>query len=362
MRTQGFGSRKRCVMLELVQLEDRLAPSVTTDYIGHSYPNSYGDEYLGTHTPVVTFITPDLEQHEVDLVPADPMPTSTWSGSFQNALKSFPKWTFTFSKTPLQGSLAVQTYAAFGNGYGDPLGIGAVPRVGAELDLTYEPKGKDPTKGVYWIQVVTTNCPTSGQIGPTVTYVDNGGNKLSPIYPGDGKNIPDGRGFYDVPTRPITGKGIQNGITWSAEVYLVVADPKAGKATIYPDGIRWGWQLVTRGEKLIPTVDVSGAPNPSVELKPFTVTATVNGLQGQPAPTGLVSFVWDKNGGPVLEGTATLSKAKGGIYQATFEDRGFGDAGQYRIFASYNGDTNYWGANSNDYTQTVKQAQGVPFI
>ena len=127
---------------------------------------------------------------------------------------------WTINRFNLQGNMTLNTYLAFAEAkpaYNSPDGSlifpgGAVPGAGgAELGLTYNPQGTDPSGfGVHWIQIVATNDPIpnpngSVQAGNGTTYYVDDAAVDNPTMDGPWYDQPDtfanSTNFFDAPRR-----------------------------------------------------------------------------------------------------------------------------------------------------------------
>jgi sugar lactone lactonase YvrE len=106
------------------------------------------------------------------------------------------------------------------------------------------------------------------------------------------------------------------------------------------------------GTEVLPgeRVNLVVTANPSTVGSSVTFTATVAGSSGGPVPTGTVTFY---NGATPLSGPISLSNAV-----ATYSTASLA-AGTYAVSASYSGDGNYSGSNSNTIAESIVAAPGT---
>lgn len=97
-------------------------------------------------------------------------------------------------------------------------------------------------------------------------------------------------------------------------------------------------------------VALAVSPDPAAVGSVVTLTATVTGSSGGPTPTGSVTFY---NGTSPIAGPLTLTNGAT-AYSTTSLPMGI-----YSIVASYSGDANYLGSNSNTITESVVTAPGA---
>ena len=185
-------------------------------------------------------------------------------------------WTYTF--TPLQGSLTLNSYSAWVNN--EPaitIGSGASAITaparavagygGATFGISYNPVGTDPTAGIHWVQVIDMNQPANTPGTPPrgstygvstgggyTAYMDNSGNRTT----GASANNPyygnlsafayaNGVGILDGPARPLNAATL--GLDWEAQAFLTTETDTINGAvtthnvTVY-DGVWWGFTVV----------------------------------------------------------------------------------------------------------------------
>jgi hypothetical protein len=146
-------------------------------------------------------------------------------------------------------------------------------------------------------------------------------------------------------------------------------NPNAGAATVIASGLPLGNDAVTatyNGDTNCnpvtsaaidipvgqpPNVAVSVNPNPVNDIQPFTVTATVSGAAGYPAPTGSVSF---SAAGSGRSWNATVGLANDSA--SVTIPGGYFPAGNVSVQASYSGDSVYAPASA-----TVSVSVTFPF-
>lgn len=106
------------------------------------------------------------------------------------------------------------------------------------------------------------------------------------------------------------------------------------------------------GTEVLPggSVNLIVSANPSTAGSSVTFTATVTGSAGGPVPTGTVTFY---NGTTPLSGVISLSNAV-----ATYSTASLA-LGTYAVSASYSGDGNYSGSNSNTISESILAAPGT---
>jgi hypothetical protein len=99
-------------------------------------------------------------------------------------------------------------------------------------------------------------------------------------------------------------------------------------------------QITVSPAKTTPTVKVLPSSNTITTSQPVSVTVTVTGAKGNPAPTGTVTLV-----GGSFSGSGTLNNGSTviNIPAATFST-----AGNYQLTAAYQGDSNYNGATGTN--------------
>lgn len=92
------------------------------------------------------------------------------------------------------------------------------------------------------------------------------------------------------------------------------------------------------------TTTLTAAPNPATAGQPVTFSVVVGAAEGQPTPTGTVTFY---NGDTEL-GTQELTDGKASLTTATLP------VGQHTITVVYQGDDNYASSTSNEVVQEVR--------
>jgi hypothetical protein len=149
-------------------------------------------------------------------------------------------WTVTFRN--LGGDFTLGTYLAWtetmpGFTQGELSSVGAEPTPGAggaAIGLNYTVGGTDPSQeSMHWIQLIATNYPIGGTIGPTTWHIDAGiaGN---PYYDRIGAaNTTD---FIDLPFRPYNGATV-----WKAYVFMAWGDLNAKVLNISNQNVGWGF-------------------------------------------------------------------------------------------------------------------------
>jgi hypothetical protein len=170
-------------------------------------------------------------------------------------------WTINTGLT-LEGTITLETYRPWVENF-PAVNCGSFTDVvtpnagagGADICLTYQPQGEDPSGSIVrWLQVISTNDPsgfgtTNGynQGGGYTGYIDNGwtGQTNPPSDPYYGKDDDinstgywgNSTAFVDQPAR-----GFQQGLDWDAQVFIAFGDLNAKYLNIY-DGVAWGFTL-----------------------------------------------------------------------------------------------------------------------
>jgi hypothetical protein len=176
---------------------------------------------------------------------------------------------WTINMLPLEGTITLQTYqpwveafpavncGSFSDAVTPNAGAG-----GADICLTYQPQGEDPSGSIVrWLQVIRTNNPSAfgttngvNQGGGYYVYIDNGfgGQTVpptDPFYGADDDNNATGywgnsTAFVDQPAR-----AFQTGLDWDAQVFIAFGDLNSKYLNIY-DGVAWGFTLVPEPNSL----------------------------------------------------------------------------------------------------------------
>jgi hypothetical protein len=210
--------------------------SITFKPMPNGIYNSEVKYYNGQGQGVVNAV--NMEQ----LLP--PIDDPTDSKDFMSILKnSFSSgWQFNTANNELSGSFNIENYYACGpqtlcgvpanSAFAGIIGTGGI---GAFLDVTYNPVGRDPTpvaNSLYWVQRIINNHNIAGGYGSLTDGLDIAPGQSDPYYPGTvGENF-----FIDRPYRP----NPQDDHYWFAELYLV--EETAPKTVTIYNGIKWGWK------------------------------------------------------------------------------------------------------------------------
>jgi len=170
-------------------------------------------------------------------------------------------WTINFA--PLAGSITLQTYEAWtGTEPAENCGPFNDPAVqrpgagGANICLTYQPQGEDPSGSIVrWLQVIRTNSPTAFGVtnganagGGFTLYIDNGWSGQSnpptdPFYGADDDDTSTGFHGNSVAFSDAPFRGIAPGIDWQAQAFVAIGSLSAKQLTIF-DGVQWGFTIV----------------------------------------------------------------------------------------------------------------------
>jgi len=167
-----------------------------------------------------------------------------------------------FTGLPLGGQITLQTYqpwvenfpavncGSFSDAVTPNAGYG-----GADICLTYQPVGQDPSgTEVRWLQVIRTNDPSAfgttngvNAGGGYYLYIDNGwtGQTVPPSDPFYGANdTNDATGYWGNATAFVDqpARALQQGIDWDAQVFIATGNFAAKQIRVF-DGVAWGFVL-----------------------------------------------------------------------------------------------------------------------
>lgn len=202
-------------------------------------------------------------------------------------------WT---STTGSGGTMSVTSYNA---GFSGATGGG---QINALFNL-----GEAAPAGSYveWVQVLNTNVPLGGNTSP---YLDNAANTAKPFYSLTAANttpgLPAGQlNFYDFSRRNPASLSTTNPITWSANLYPVVADA-ANKLTVY-NGTSWGWTM--KKAMVGSTTGTFTNPAPGTAVVSGIGSSTFSWGSGNPSSLSFAASTFDTSPNTVFKlGTLTF--------------------------------------------------------
>lgn len=202
-------------------------------------------------------------------------------------------WT---SATGSGGTMSVTSYNA---GFSGATGGG---QINALFNL-----GAAAPAGSYieWVQVLSTNVPLGGNTSP---YLDNAANTAKPFYSLTAANttpgLPAGQlNFYDFSKRDPALLTSTNPITWSANLYPVVADA-ANKLTVY-NGTSWGWTM--KKAMVGNTTGTFTNPAPGTAVVSGVGTSSFSWGSGNPSSLSFAASTFDTSPNTVFKlGTLTF--------------------------------------------------------
>lgn len=220
-------------------------------------------------------------------------PTASIGAGTLNAALLPSGWT---STTGSGGTLSVTAYNA---GFSGATG-------GGQIEALFN-RGSAVPAGSYleWVQVLNTNAPLGGNTSP---YLDNAADTSKPFYSLTAANttpgLPAGQlNFYDFSKRNPSLLSSTNPITWSANLYPVVADA-ANKLTVY-NGTSWGWTM-----KKAMVGSTSGTftnPAPGSAVVSGVGTSSFSWGSGNPSSLSFASSAFDTSPNTVFKlGTLTF--------------------------------------------------------
>lgn len=202
-------------------------------------------------------------------------------------------WT---STTGSGGTMSVTSYNAGFSGATGGGQINALFNLGAAA-----PAGSY----VEWVQVLNTNVPLGGNTSP---YLDNAANTAKPFYSLTAANttpgLPAGQlNFYDFSKRNPASLSTTNPITWSANLYPVVADA-ANKLTVY-NGTSWGWTM--KKAMVGSTTGTFTNPAPGTAVVSGVGSSTFSWGSGNPSSLSFAASTFDTSPNTVFKlGTLTF--------------------------------------------------------
>ncbi len=180
--------------------------------------------------------------------------------------------------------------------------------------------------------------------------------------------VPPGSKSPGAPTGTVTvndGEGhsgtgsVQSDGSWTCTLTSTSAGTKTLTAT-YSGDSDFNGDAVTQSHTVNPsttTTSVVSATNPALIGESVTFTATVSAdYSGGPAIGGTADFYLDDDGtpGPSSGDTKICDNSAVSDGQATCS-HSFAEAGSYKVYVVYDGDSVYQGSTSASYTQTVNK-------